>query len=65
MFLGIGFVLYLAIAFASPYLWDSTANPALYSALTTAAAFAAFCGLGFAIDRYRKKKHLTTRKNAS
>lgn len=57
MFLGIGFVLSLAIAFGSPYLWDSSENPALLAALTTAVAFLVLCGGGLLLDRRRKKKH--------
>lgn len=59
MYLGIGFVLSLAIAFDSPYFWDSTANPALYSSLTTSTAFAVLCGSGIVVDRYRKTKQPT------
>ena len=57
MYLGIGFALSLAVAFASPYFWAASDNPALFSALTTAIAFVILCGLGFTIDRRRKKKH--------
>ncbi len=50
-------MLSLALSFASPYFWETSDNPTLFSALTTTAAFPTLCGLGFAIDRYRKKEH--------
>lgn len=62
MYLGFGFVLSLAIAFASPYFWGSSENPLLFSALTTAGAFVVLCGMGFTIDRRRKRKHSIARK---
>ncbi len=56
MFVGIGSVLSIAIAFASPYFWDSSENPSLFSALTTLFAFLVFCGGGSLLDRRRKKQ---------
>ncbi|WP_159609871.1 hypothetical protein [Glutamicibacter sp. JC586] len=55
LFLGIGIAMSIAVAFGSPFLWDSSAHPALYSSLTTAVAFTLFCSLGSWIDRRRKK----------
>ncbi|SCB95140.1 hypothetical protein GA0061084_0895 [Arthrobacter sp. NIO-1057] len=60
MYLVIGLVLALTIAFGSPYLWDSSENPSLLASLTTAVAFVVLCGGGLLLDRRRKKKHSTS-----
>lgn len=56
MYVAIGVVLTIVIAFGSPYFWNFSTNPSLFSALTTGTASLLFIGTGWIIDRRRKKE---------
>ncbi|WP_333615161.1 hypothetical protein [Glutamicibacter sp.] len=41
----------ITVAFASPYIWDSTADPSLYISITNSVASVLFVGTGWLVDR--------------
>lgn len=51
MYVFIGIFLMIVVAFGSPYFWNSSADPSLYSAITTSVASVLFIGTGWLIDR--------------
>ncbi|HJX78533.1 MAG TPA: hypothetical protein VJ369_09625 [Glutamicibacter sp.] len=51
MYVCIGIFLMITVAFASPYIWDSTADPSLYISITNSVASVLFVGTGWLVDR--------------
>lgn len=63
MYVFIGVFLMIAVAFGSPYFWDSASDPSLYSAITNSIAAVLFIGTGWLIDR-RIQQNKTNRAAA-
>ena len=60
MYVFIGTFLMIIVAFASPYFWDSSADPSRYTSITNAVASVLFIGTGWLVDRrirQSKAKH--------
>lgn len=55
MYTGFGVFLAIIVAFVAPYVWDSSKDPALLSAVSTSIAFIVFCGVGMLLDRKRNR----------
>ena len=51
MYVCIGLFLTIAVAFGSPFFWDSAADPSQYASITNLVSSVLFLGTGWLIDR--------------